>query len=223
MAFLFPSGPTVGQRFTPVGGPTYVWTGSTWDATGAAIDLTPYWQNGSTSLEIDGTTSGTITLASPAVAGTNTLTFPAKTATVATEGPLFYAYGGGLDNLSNGVYTKLSYTGTLYNVNSNYDATARRFTPTVPGYYLITLNVAIISNTAGVMFAAIARNGGTAQQAGVVLTSAQALSTTVQAILYMNGTTDYVEPFGVQYFGSNQLVGTNSAVYAFTGAYIRGA
>ena len=37
MAFDFPNSPTVGQRFQPVGGPSWQWDGTTWSALAPAL------------------------------------------------------------------------------------------------------------------------------------------------------------------------------------------
>ena len=217
MAFTFPSSPSLGQRFTPVGGPTYVWTGTTWDATGAAIDLTPYWQNGSTSLQLDGTTSGTTTLQASAVAGTTTATIPARTANVMLDGPAFSATASSGTNLGTNTWTKINLTNEEYDTNNNYSAS--RFTPSVVGYYQIN-GAMSVDVPATNSFISIYKNGS-AYRYGSLTTGIAGVGSVVVAssLVYLNGTTDYVELYGQTSAGGNTVTPTTF----FNGCLMRGA
>lgn len=91
------------------------------------------------SLKLTGDTSGVITVAAPAVAGTNTLTLPASTSTIATTtditGPAFSAYATGTQSIANSTNTKVVYDSEDFDTNSDF--ATNRFTPTVAGYYQI--------------------------------------------------------------------------------------
>ena len=91
-------------------------------------------------LVIKGSSSGQVTVDVPATAGTNTLTLPALTKTIATDGPSFSAYQSSQQTgISNGAFTKITFTTEEWDTNSNYDTSNSRFTPTVAGYYQITI------------------------------------------------------------------------------------
>lgn len=161
------------------------------------------------SVVIAGDTSGTITLAAPSVAGTTTLTLPATTGTVLTsvspasdlpssiKGPTFSAYfNGSLTMTSAYTYYKMTCETEQWDTNNNYDnATNYRFTPTVAGYYQVNAGVSITStNTAA---SALYKNG-TLYCVGNPATNASLgrIPSTISIIVYMNGSTDYLELYG---------------------------
>lgn len=75
MAADFPTSPTLNQTYT-FGGRTWTWNGTGWALVANSIST----------LALSGATSGAVTLQAAAVAGTNTVTFPATTGTVVTTG-----------------------------------------------------------------------------------------------------------------------------------------
>ena len=95
------------------------------------------------SLVLTGDTSGQVTIAAPAVAGTNTATLPAATGTVMVSGnmPAFGAYSNTNQTVSNN-------TGTVLSANTEEFDTASRFNNTgstvggIPAYAFLP-NVAI--------------------------------------------------------------------------------
>jgi len=61
------------------------------------------------SIKLKGSTSGDITISAPAVAGTNTITFPAETGNVLTDGSALPAIdGSALTGLSGGTIVKVA-------------------------------------------------------------------------------------------------------------------
>ena len=172
------------------------------------------------SVVISGDTSGAITLAAPAVSGTNTATLPAATGTVMVSGnmPAFSAYAGSATSLTGSSYTKVLFDTEDFDTNSNFASS--RFTPTIAGYYQI--NSAIQTN--GLSIASILiykntspfKNGsyfGTAFSSGIYI---------VTSIVYLNGSTDYVEIYG--YNGSATLNTSTGAVNTyFNGCMVRSA
>ena len=88
------------------------------------------------SLVLNGNTSGSVTISSPAVSGTTTLTLPVQTGTVMVNGPAFSAYANAATSLTNGAFTKISFQVEDYDTNNNFASS--RFTPTVAGYYQIS-------------------------------------------------------------------------------------
>jgi hypothetical protein len=92
-------------------------------------------------VKINGSTSGGITLAVPAVAGTNTLTLPASTGEITVGGnntPLFYVRMTATQTgIGDAVETKIEWDTVVHEVGVTFDTTNHRFT--VPsggaGYY----------------------------------------------------------------------------------------
>jgi hypothetical protein len=116
-------------------------------------------------------------------------------------------------------WTKVQMNGELFDTASCYDTTNYRFTPTVAGYYQFNLTVyqgqALIE-----MQPAIYKNGAGGN--GVYgPDTASTYGVTVSTIMYMNGTTDYVEPY--IYLYSSRALTANSSSTFFTGCLLRGA
>ncbi len=164
------------------------------------------------SIVVAGDTSGSITIAAPNVAGTNTLTLPANTGTVITTastfagtGPAFSAYSNSTASISSATWTKVPVNVEEFDTNSNYDnATNYRFTPTIAGYYQIN-GQARGNGTISRILSAIRKNGSE-YKLGSDLSSGE--RSVVSSLIYMNGSTDYVELYiyvvgsGITYTGS---------------------
>jgi hypothetical protein len=155
---------------------------------------------------LGGSTSGSVTLAVPAVAGSNTATLPAATGTVMVSGnmPAFNAYksGSSYTTFSSATLTKVALDAELFDTANCFDSvTNNRFTPTVAGYYQI--NASIETNYTGTQFTyyqVIIYKNGTGSSANIVSyattnTGATQVYGTLNPsnLIYFNGTTDYVE------------------------------
>lgn len=116
--------------------------------------------------------------------------------------PAFSAYANASQTLSNITYTKLQINTKEFDTNSNYDnVTNYRFTPTVAGYYQINGAVVVTSSsTIRVALALIYKNGSNFKQGEYAVTpstnDATACSGIVSALVYLNGSTDYIELYG---------------------------
>jgi hypothetical protein len=157
---------------------------------------------------IAGDTSGSITLAAPAVAGTTTLTLPATSGTVITSassqltGPAFRAYRSTNQSINNVTVTKIIFDGEDFDTNSNYDTSNGRFTPTVAGYYQINAGF-ILNTTTNPVALNIKKNTTTVVDTCGGFQSAQLSAAATGSIcLYMNGSTDYVEVYAYHASGS---------------------
>ena len=131
--------------------------------------------------------------------------------------PTFSAFLGTNQVVSTG-QTKIQLNTKLWDTNSNYDnATNYRFTPTVAGYYQINWYANTTGSTS-LLQCSIYLNGiNTA--AGAEPTTGNASQ--VAALIYMNGSTDYIE----FYFYAGSGGGTVSAGRASTCAsaiWVRG-
>jgi len=178
------------------------------------------------SVVISGDTSGAITLAAPAVSGTNTATLPAATGTVMVSGnmPAFSASLSSNQTVTSGTTTKISFNTEQFDTNSCYDnATNYRFTPTVAGYYQINILLDISDVSVGVqdVLSRLYKNGSQYLAANRMQTGAgKEIGIAMAQLIYMNGSTDYLEV----YF--QVVAGTNCVVYAtsnFSGSMVRSA
>jgi hypothetical protein len=157
------------------------------------------------SIVISGDTSGAITLAAPAVSGTNTATLPAATGTVMVSGnmPAFSAYlNGGNQGITTTTWTKVTLNAKEFDTANCFDSTTNyRFTPNVAGYYQI--NGAIFySGNAYYSEARIAiyKNGSQLKQTvlGTNGTLINISSGIISSLIFMNGSTDYVELYAYE-------------------------
>jgi hypothetical protein len=167
---------------------------------------------------INGATSGAITLAVPAVSGSNTATFPAATGTVMVSGnmPAFSVYlTSNQTGISNTTFTKVALNGKYFDTNSNFDNTTNyRFTPTIAGYYQFSWGVDTGGTNASTLVTRVYKNGtsGTPMYGGGII-SGLTLSefySSGAGIFYMNGTTDFVELWCYLSSSSGNTVYNNS-------------
>ena len=192
---------------------------------------------------LTGDTSGAITVAAPAVAGTNTLTLPATTGNIMTTGdsstitqgmiasnvagtgPTFRAYMSTNFTLATGVQTKAPLNTEEWDTNSNYDnATNYRFTPTVAGYYIFTGAAFGSISTTARFGVSVYKNGGPASWGfNNGLTSDGGGSVVVSTILYANGSSDYFELYLLQNQGTNATIVSSNGNTWFSGSLIRSA
>ncbi len=184
-------------------------------------------------LILNGSTSGSVTLSSPAVSGTTTLTLPTTSGTVITTGstfggtgPAFSAYqSSGQASISSLTETKITFTTEEFDTNSNFASS--RFTPTVAGYYQVNAQVVMTSAaTNAVLLTAIWKNGARVKT-GSVSTGSTYLypQANTAAIIYCNGTTDYLEVYVLGSAGGSSF-GTYAdgpSITFFQAALIRSA
>ena len=170
------------------------------------------------SIVVSGDTSGTITIAAPAVAGTNTLTLPASTGTVSLNGPAFSAYQSSAQTLSSATNTKLTFTTEEFDTNNNFASST--FTPTVSGYYQVSGGFQVaVSATGGAI--AIYKNGGGFKSGAGNPNATTSNQWQVSALVYFNGSTDYVELYG--YVTTGQALVANAQYTYFQAVMVRGA
>jgi hypothetical protein len=171
-------------------------------------------------LAISGSTSGQIIIQPPAVAGSTTVTIAAKTGTLNAAGPAFFAYLGTNQSLSSGSYTKLQLNTTLFDTNSNFDTTTNyRFTPTVAGYYQVN---GIFTPTSGTNAAAVLlyKNGSVYAYGSQTGNGVNNNCSVVSSLVYMNGSTDYIEMY--VFVNASSTAASGAANTQFCGIWIRG-
>ena len=140
---------------------------------------------------LNGSTSGTITLNSVAVAGTNTATFPAATGTVMVSGnmPAFSAYNSSSQSLTNNTFTKVSLNAKNFDTNSNFDSTTNyRFTPTIAGYYAFSVGCGLTGPATVVQFVFEIRKNGTSYSPRIIDTNPSA-SFSSNSFINLSGST----------------------------------
>jgi hypothetical protein len=113
-------------------------------------------------------------------------------------GPAFSAYkAANQTGVSDLTPTKVTFTTESFDTASAYDAPNSKFTPLVAGYYQVNLGVMMTSTTTThALIALLYKNGALVASGGVSKPTASMLASSVcSALVYMNGSTDYLEGY----------------------------
>ena len=172
---------------------------------------------------ISGDTSGAVTLTVPATAGTQTVTFPAATGTAMVSGnmPAFSVTNNGTgQTVSNATWTKVALNTKDFDTANAFDTTNYKFLPLVAGYYQISSLVSGPSSNTQNQILAVYKNGSALKYIG----SSQNLNSTSvinagpsgSMLLYLNGSTDYIEMWIYQQTGGS----ITTAGYAWATGYL---
>lgn len=132
--------------------------------------------------------------------------------------PAFSAGGAGV-SASNTVKTKIPFTTKKFDTNTNFNTSTYAFTPTVAGYYQINAAMQYAGTTTSNLVQVILYKNGSQYTEGGLCAGIQYAIVTVSDVIYMNGSTDYIEVYGQQYSGSTQTL--NGVI--FSGCLVRGA
>jgi len=171
------------------------------------------------SVVISGDTSGAITLSAPAVSGTNTATLPAATGTVMVSGnmPTFRATLSADQSLTSGVYTKVLFNTETFDTNNNFASST--FTPTVAGYYQLTINIQATFATLTRFIVVLYKNGAVYER-GYDGGSFNNNSVSTTYLVQANGTTDYFDAY-VYMAGTTLAVISGTTGSSFGGDLVR--
>ncbi len=157
----------------------------------------------------------------------STLTYDGSTLKAPNlQGPCFSAYLNGTQSVTSGVFTKLQANTKEFDTSTAYDATTNyRFTPLIAGYY--QFNGQIEASQAGTqsrLFIAFYKNGSVFKNGNdLTFTSVAGYSrTSSSALIYLNGSTDYVEFYGLCSGTTPSFNGNANDCY-FQGVLIRSA
>ena len=176
------------------------------------------------SLVLTGDTSGSVTVAVSAVAGTNTATFPASTGTVMVSGnmPAFSAYNNANQTVTGSTTTKLIFNTEIFDTANAFDSTTNyRFTPQVAGYYQINA-IATASATGGTILQLNLYKNGALYLLSDNRPAFGVLSANINDVVSMNGSTDYLEIYGY-ITGTSPAFFGNTTYSRFSGCLVRGA
>ena len=143
--------------------------------------------------------------------------------------PAFEAYLSANQSVSDATATKVAFNVELFDTNSAYDNSSNyRFTPQVAGKYFIYADVSCYAGNSNLAKAKsfIYKNGSAIKviQFNFTANYARQMHTMISSVIDMNGSSDYIEIFGLvdTNSGSGQLFnGTTTAGddRSFFGAY----
>lgn len=114
-------------------------------------------------------------------------------------GPAFSAYRGTSNqSVTSATLTKVQFNAEEFDTDSLFDSTTNyRFTPNIPGYYSFSWCVrcdapaTTITDAAAILY----KNGSAIKTPEYVGSVAASIAVGANALVYMNGTTDYVEVY----------------------------
>ena len=172
------------------------------------------------------TTSATIARTDAAQTFTGVQTFNGNIINGSATAPTFSAYRGtSSQSISNATYTKVQINTEEWDTANCFDSTTNyRFTPTVAGYYQVSGNVTYDPAAAGKFFCTIYKNGTDFKGgAAVPFVATQYLAAAVSALVYFNGSTDYVELYTYQSSGGALTMYDSQTFTFFQAAMVRSA
>jgi len=154
----------------------------------------------------------------------NTTWYPFETQMAQGNGPAFSYYLGAGQTISTATDTKIQFATKIFDTNNYYDATTNyRFTPLIAGYYQITVCVRDGTGaTAGSIRANIYKNGGVVSTF-ISANNTNSVSAMTSDLIFMNGSTDYIEGYIYQNSGANMSLQTNAQYNYITGVLVRTA
>ena len=144
---------------------------------------------------------------------------------VAGTGPAFSAYNTSIQTLSNNTATKIAFQTKEFDTASAFDSSTNyRFTPLVAGYYQVTAALAWYPSTVGVIQGWIYKNGTAKISGSNNISNSNGSQFLINGLVYLNGSTDYIEIYGYQSSGANlQIAAAGTAGTIFQAAMVRAA
>ena len=157
------------------------------------------------------------------VDGSNGVSFPVGFTQSTGAGPAFSYYLGANQSISSATFTKVQLNTKIFDTNNCFDGvTNYRFTPTVAGYYQINATLLLAGSSLTEVIVAVYKNGSVYARGTDLPGSYGNPNIVYSEIIQMNGTTDYLELWGLA-TGSASF-GYQAASFAcrMSGALIRG-
>lgn len=172
--------------------------------------------SGAGGVALSGDTSGNLIIQS---AGANVVTFTANGMVTNAGVPAFSIYlSASSQSLTSNTWTKVTLDGTTFNTASSM-VSSSRFTPTIAGYYQFSGECWF--SGASVCISSLYKNGGVYVY-GTRVDGGTTYSSSVNELVYLNGSTDYIEMYA--YTGSaGQNLANGSTFTRLTGCLVRSA
>ena len=134
--------------------------------------------------------------------------------------PAFSAYLPSNQTISSATWTKVTLSSEDFDTASCFNTSTYQFTPTVAGYYSITgsVNGGVGGNLQN-FFVRISKNGTAVTEFGDAYTSASLDDgfTSQTILVYLNGSTDYMELYAYQTGGATGIYGNSNSATRLSG------
>lgn len=157
--------------------------------------------------------AGTATIKGPETATDIEFQLPPRAGQVLVAGPAFSAYRTTGQTVTSNLDTVVQLVSEHFDTNSAFDTGTYRFQPQVAGYYQFSFGVGGIGNVGSVQVANafLLKNGSVADTfyyngaSWAYPVAANEISSTGSLLLYLNGSTDYVQLGG-------KVIATNPSI-----------
>lgn len=189
-------------------------------------------------IKLNSAGGGSVTINAASTASATVLTVPATNANLVTtgdsgsitqtmlgsgvvgNGPSFSAYASAAQSFGANTWTKLQTNTEEWDTANCFDnVTNYRFTPNVAGYYQVSGGFGMATTPCGV-YVAVYKNGSIYRK--LAATGGTQYAIFGSALVYLNGSTDYIELYGQLSTAQNTNGGANYDLY-FQAALIRSA
>ena len=140
-----------------------------------------------------------------------------------SSGPAFFAERAtSTQSITLGANTKIQFNSEVFDTDNCFDSTTNyRFTPNKSGYYQINATVNVSGGSLTIFRIKLYKNGSFFLQGNDMQKNADAYAGgVVSAVMYFNGTTDYVEVYGNPGGSGSADVNTGTTTH-FSGVWIR--
>jgi hypothetical protein len=165
------------------------------------------------------TVDGSANVATSLTVASGTITQSKLASGVSGNGPAFSAYKSGNQTVSHNTLTKITFDTEAYDTNNNFASST--FTPTVAGYYQPSGSV-YLTGTGGrqyVIAVFVYKNGAIATRNTISMAMGTGGDTSIgvtSPLIYMNGSTDYMELYVYEYDYSASSSMTINGAATFT-------
>lgn len=140
------------------------------------------------------------------------------------SGPTFLATRESTQSVTNNTATKVQFNTEIFDTDSNYDPTTNyRFTPNKAGYYQVNLSVYANASSGATRVRALLYKNGSLYEVLADVKGSESLTAAGGAIIvYLNGSSDYIEGFGtVANTNSPEFYGDGNNNCCFSAIWIR--
>jgi hypothetical protein len=168
-------------------------------------------------ITINGT--GTITGISAGGLPDAIITQPEIASGVGGTGPAFSYWASAGTSIANATFTKVLFAAQEFDTASAVSSS--KFTPAVAGYYQINASVYYGTNASAEKVCTVYKNGASFKNGQDI--TGTLYGTTVNCILYLNGSTDYVEIYAYQTSGGALNTNNLQVQTYFQGVLVRSA
>jgi hypothetical protein len=136
--------------------------------------------------------------------------------------PAFSATPSGTFTASNSTDTVIPANTVIFDTNSNYNNSTYRFTPTVAGYYQVSAGLSSTGTFTAFCALKLGKNGSVYEQIGYSTSTVNYLGAYGSGLVYLNGSTDYIQVYVNQNSGSTVTFNGGNGNTYFQACLVRG-